>query len=92
MVDAFRIAAREVFFISPGARDCLWYTIEQVDSMSKFTKYIKAADTAEIKLKSLKESTLVTPFLLKQWQDINSTVWADMSLSAMLKSVKLLLE
>jgi hypothetical protein len=31
MADAFRIAAREVFFKSPGARDCLWYTIERVD-------------------------------------------------------------
>jgi hypothetical protein len=31
MADAFRIAAREVFFKRPGARDCLWYTIEQVD-------------------------------------------------------------
>ena len=78
MADAFRIAAREVFFENPDARDCLWYTIEQVDSMSKFTKYIKSA---EIQLKSLKESTLVTPFLLKQWQDINSTVWVDTSLS-----------
>ena len=34
MADAFRIAAREVVLISPGARDCLWYTIEQVDSMA----------------------------------------------------------
>ena len=31
LADAFRIAAREVFFKRPGARDCLWYTLEQVD-------------------------------------------------------------
>jgi hypothetical protein len=31
IADAFRIAAREFFFKNPGARDCLWYTIEQVD-------------------------------------------------------------
>ena len=33
MADAFRVAAREVFFKRPGARDCLWYTLEQVDSI-----------------------------------------------------------
>jgi hypothetical protein len=31
MADAFRVAAREVFFKRPGARDCLWYTLEQAD-------------------------------------------------------------
>jgi hypothetical protein len=31
MADAFRIAARELFFQRPGARDCLWYTLEQLE-------------------------------------------------------------
>ena len=30
-VDAFRIAARKVFFGAPASRDCLWYTIVKAD-------------------------------------------------------------
>ena len=36
MADAFRIAAREVFFKNPCSRDCLWYTIEQLDFLNTF--------------------------------------------------------
>ncbi len=36
MADAFRVAAREVFFKNPGSRDCLWYTIDQLDFLNTF--------------------------------------------------------
>jgi hypothetical protein len=36
MANAFRVAAREVFFKNPCSRDCLWYTIEQLDFLNTF--------------------------------------------------------
>ena len=47
LADAFRIAAREVFFKRPGARDCLWYTLEQVDLIViEETKIPEEVDTS----------------------------------------------
>ncbi len=33
-IDAFRIAARKVFFGAPASRDCLWYTLEKADEFA----------------------------------------------------------
>ena len=33
-IDAFRIAARKVFFRAPASRDCLWYTLEKADEFA----------------------------------------------------------
>ena len=77
MADAFRIAAREVFFENPDARDCLWYTIEQVDSMSKSTKYIISA---KIEGGFLDVESLLTPYLVERFRDIHRLVLADNSL------------
>lgn len=33
-LDAFRIAARKVFFRAPASRDCLWYTLEAADEIA----------------------------------------------------------
>ena len=30
-IEAFRIAARKQVFSTPGARDCLWYTLSKAD-------------------------------------------------------------
>ena len=34
-IEAFRIAARKQVFNTPGARDCLWYTITKADEFLK---------------------------------------------------------
>ena len=34
-IEAFRIAARKQVFHTPGARDCLWYTITKADEYLK---------------------------------------------------------
>ena len=33
-IDAFRIAARKVFFRAPASRDCLWYTLTKADEFA----------------------------------------------------------
>ena len=33
-IDAFRIAARKVYFRAPASRDCLWYTLEKADEFA----------------------------------------------------------
>lgn len=48
------------------------------DARDRFLPYIQAAD---IQLETLKEETLVTAPLLKQWKKINKDVWRDTSLS-----------
>ena len=48
------------------------------DASARFLPYIQAAD---IQLETLKEETLVTAPLLKQWKKINKDVWGDTSLS-----------
>jgi hypothetical protein len=32
--DAFRIAARKIFFRAPASRDCLWYTLKRADEIA----------------------------------------------------------
>jgi hypothetical protein len=77
MADAFRIAAREVFFKNPGARDCLWYTIEELDSNTDMTEYIIGA---KIESKLLEVESLLTPYLVERFRDIHRSVLADNSL------------
>jgi hypothetical protein len=77
MADAFRIAARDVFFKNPGARDCLWYTIEELDSSAHLTEYIKGA---KIRLKLMEVESLLTPNLVERFHDIHRSVLADNSL------------
>jgi hypothetical protein len=69
--DAFRVAAREVFFINPGSRDCLWYTIQRVDLMAHLKKYV---DYAEIVIKLLEVESLLTPYLVERFRDIHHSV------------------
>lgn len=47
-IEAFRIAARKQVFRTPGARDCLWYTVSKADEF--FEEAVKDAESEGMNL------------------------------------------